>query len=346
MDGYLPGEQPDDDQTIKLNTNENPWPPSPAVSEVLASVSANDLRRYPPPAANIFRDNAAALHRVERDNIIATRGGDELIRLMITTFVDPGATIAMSDPTYSLYPVLAQVQDCPVCRIPLSDDWSLPEDFAERANAQHTSLTMLVNPHAPSGRMLDIDTVSRIASALDGLLLLDEAYVDFIDPAVDYPSVSLIEHHDNVVILRSLSKGYSLAGLRFGYGIGPASLISPMIKKTSDSYNLDFVSQRIATAALGDQEHSRESWDRVRQERARLGDRLVEMGFKIPDSQANFVLATVPAEQDAESLYLSLKAEGILVRFFNQARLTNKIRITIGTPEENDQLLAALSRMI
>jgi histidinol-phosphate aminotransferase len=346
MQGYASGEQPDDDRTVKLNTNESPYPPAPAVQDVLNRFDPASLRRYPPPTANAFRDIAAKLHDVQRDNLIATRGGDELLRLLITTFVDQGEYIAMSSPTYSLYPVLAQIQDCPILQIPLEDDWGLAADFCQQVNAKNTKLTLIVNPHAPSGHLLNRDQIAHLAANLDSVLLIDEAYIDFVDPDLNHDCLSLIQKFDNLVFLRTLSKGYGLAGLRFGYGIGTASLIQPMLEKTRDSYNLDLLSQTIACAALQAQNYAQNTWQQVRAERQRMDIALHEMGLTPAASQANFLLAQIPAssEIDAASLYLALKGDGILVRYFDQPRLCDKLRLTIGTREENDQLLACLAK--
>lgn len=347
MQGYTSGEQPEDADTIKLNTNENPWPPSPAIDAVLQSMRGEALRRYPPPTANAFRDIAARYHGVARDNIIATRGGDELLRLVITTFVDPGQPIAMTDPTYSLYPVLAQIHDCPVFKIPLLEDWSLDAAFTGKVAAAGARLTLLVNPHAPSGRLLDVAQLRDIARGIGGLLLIDEAYVDFIDPGIEHDTVDLLDDFDNVIILRTLSKGFSLAGLRFGYGIGPAELIRPMLEKTRDSYNLDLLSQRIAEAAIVDVAHARETWQKVREERLRLAQSLRRLGLDVAPSQSNFLLARTGGDQPgAESLYRALKERGILVRYFSEPRLADKLRISVGRPDENDRLIAALEALV
>ncbi len=346
MAGYTSGEQPLDTHTIKLNTNENPYPASPKVQEVLDRFTVDQLRRYPQPDSNGFRDAAADLHDVERDNIIATRGGDELLRLVITTFVDPHQIIAMSDPTYSLYPVLSKVQDARTLKIPLAEDWSLPDDFAEKANAAGARLTFVVNPHAPSGYLLHENTIRAVAEELDGLLLLDEAYIDFVDPDQTYDAVPLINEYDNLIILRSMSKGYSLAGLRFGYGIGAKSLIEPMRTKTRDSYNLDAISQQLAEAAIRDQPYAAETWRKVRTERSRVQAALAKLGMKSPESSGNFLLASVPASlPDAKSIYEILKDQGILVRYFAADRLGDKLRISIGTAEENDRLVTALTKL-
>lgn len=346
MSGYASGEQPEDESTLKLNTNENPYPPSPQVSRVLATFKAESLRRYPPATAARFRGLAAELHHVSPDNVIATRGGDELLRLVITTFVDPGECIGVTQPTYSLYPVLAQIQNCPIVEVPLLDNWALPENFAEQMNQSNVKLTLLVNPHAPTGILLNYDRISRLASELDSILLLDEAYIDFVDGP--YPTTELINEHDNLIILRTLSKGYSLAGLRFGYGIAAAPLIDPMMSKTRDSYNLDHISQLIAEAAILDQAHAKKSWLQVIDERRRLQKAMLSLGLPSPPSQANFLLVTVPAScgVSAVDIYQKLKEKHILVRHFADPRLDDKLRISIGTIEENDQLLSTLEQIL
>ncbi|MEX2335213.1 MAG: aminotransferase class I/II-fold pyridoxal phosphate-dependent enzyme, partial [Pseudohongiella sp.] len=213
MAGYTWGEQPAQKQVIKLNTNENPYPATASVAEVLKNLRVDELRRYPQPFANGFRDVAAAAHGVSRDNIMATNGGDELLRLAITTFVDAGQTLGMAEPSYSLYPVLAAVQGCKVSRVNLEKDWSLPRDFAAQLNAADTRLTFVVNPHAPTGQLLPVSRLREIAAEFKGVLVIDEAYVDFIDPLCNYNAVPLVHEFDNVMFLRTMSKGYSLAGL-------------------------------------------------------------------------------------------------------------------------------------
>ncbi len=353
MEGYTWGEQPTHKQVIKLNTNENPYPATDAVATVLRNLKVEDLRRYPQPFANGFRDAAAKLHGVNRDNIMATNGGDELLRLAITTFVDAGQILGMAEPSYSLYPVLAAVQGCQVARIPLKDDWTLPQDFAARLNAEGAKLAFVVNPHAPSGKLVPVKQLRQLAAEFKGVLVIDEAYVDFVDPALEYNAVPLIKEFDNVMLLRTLSKGYSLAGLRFAYGIASASLLEPMLYKTRDSYNTDFLSQQLAQAAMESRDEAAQSWALVRNERVRLTLALEQLGFSVMPSQSNFVLATVPAQHSATDndslarrLYQQLKDDAILVRYFDQSRLRDKLRITVGTERENTQLLACLARYL
>ena len=343
MAGYSYGEQPADDTVVKLNTNENPYPPSPAVQSALADFEIETLRRYPPALANEFRAAAAKLHSVTIDNIIATRGGDELLRLLFTTFTDPGDIITVTEPTYSLYPVLAQIQGVKVLSVPLTEDWTLPEDFAATANNANAKMTFVVNPHAPSGALVSTETIRRLAVNLNSILLVDEAYVDFVDPEQKYGCLDLVRDHENVIFLRSLSKGYGLAGLRFGYGIGHASLIEPMLTKTRDSYNLDAISQHLAAAAILDQTYSKQTWALVRASRSVLKKALEQRGFSVLPSESNFLLATAPElGPSAEVLYNALKAQNILVRFFDAVGMNDKLRITVGTDAENTSLLSAL----
>ncbi|MEQ8813380.1 MAG: aminotransferase class I/II-fold pyridoxal phosphate-dependent enzyme [Thalassobaculum sp.] len=344
MAGYVPGEQPARTVVAKLNTNENPYPPCQAVMDALRSIDGHALRRYPSAMADGFRAEAARLHGVTPDHVIATNGGDELLRLAITTFLEPGGPLGIAEPGYSLYPVLAAVNDSPLARVPLADDWSLPAGIAERWNAAGARLAMLVNPHAPSGRLTPVAEIAAVARAFDGVLLLDEAYVDFIDPARGYDSTPLVRELPNVLLLRTMSKGYSLAGLRFAYGIGAPALVAPMLTKSKDSYNVDAVAQALATASLRHRDEAARTWDAVRAERARVRSVLVQRGYEVPESETNFLLATVPGG-DARAIYRALADAGIYVRWFDQDRLRDKLRISIGTPEENDALLTALDAM-
>lgn len=348
MDGYTWGEQPDDSDTIKLNTNENPYPPSPAVANALATVDIEALRTYPPPTANALRDKLAELHRVQRDNLVMTHGGDEGLRLAFTTFVEPGAAFGMAEPSYSLYPVLANIHDAPICRVALDQDWQLPRDFAARLNEAGANLACIVNPHAPSGTLLDAEKVGQIANEFRGVLLVDEAYVDFVDPALQHELVRLIHVFDNLLILRTFSKGYSLAGLRLGYLLGAESLIAPLLNKTRDSYNVDLISQLLGMAAVSDRAYAETTWAAVRQDRRTLRDALVARSFKVWPSHANFLLAEVPltATRSASELYEGLKQRAILVRYFATTELEDKLRITVGTAEQNAALVRALDEIL
>jgi histidinol-phosphate aminotransferase len=242
--------------------------------------------------------------------------------------------------------VLAQIQDAKVLSVPLKANWALPEDFAATANSAGAKMTFVVNPHAPSGTLITTETIRRLATELNSILLVDEAYVDFVDPGRDYGCIDLVRSHENVIFLRSLSKGYGLAGLRFGYGIGHTTLVEPMLTKTRDSYNLDAISQQLATAAILDQRYAKQTWARVRASRRDLHDALEQRGFGVLPSESNFLLASAPdTGLSAEALYLGLKEQNVLVRFFNVVGMNDKLRITIGTDVENAALLLALDRL-
>jgi histidinol-phosphate aminotransferase len=289
---------------------------------------------------------AAALHGVDPEQVVAVNGGDELLRMVITTFVEPGAPIGVLEPSYSLYPVLAQVNDSPVVRVDAQADWSQPEDLGARMNDAGVKLLLVVNPHAPSGQLTRAAEIARLAREFKGVLLVDEAYVDFVDPELGHDAVALIADHANLLVLRTLSKGYSLAGLRFGYGLGAAELIAPMLWKTRDSYNVDAIAQRLATVALEHRAEASATWRNVRAERTRVSSALAALGFGVAPSQSNFVLATAPAGASAAQLQQGLEQRGVLVRYFAEPRLQDKLRITIGTPAENARLLQGLGELL
>jgi len=346
MRGYSSGEQPDRADVIKLNTNENPYPPGPAVAKALADLRVESLRRYPPPTALSLRKSLADLHKVKVDNLIVTNGGDELLRLFLATFVSPDETIATAAPSYSLYEVLAAAHGCHMRDYPLNADWSLPADLAARLNADRIKLCFIVNPHAPSGTLVPVAQLDSLAREFRGLLVIDEAYIDFVDPALGHDALPLINKYDNVMILRTFSKGYSLAGLRMAYGIGPQALIDPMQYKTKDSYNTDFIAQTLAQAAISDQHYAADTWRKVREQRTVLRSALAALQLSTPPSQSNFLLATVPPQWKAQALYEGLKAAGVLVRYFKLPGLDDKLRITVGTAEENQRLLRELTRLM
>lgn len=348
MSGYTWGEQPEDADTIKLNTNENPYPPSPRVQQALSAMSATVLRTYPRPTADPLRDRLARLHGVSREHIIVTHGGDEALRLAMTTFVDPGATFAMAEPSYSLYQVLADVQDARTFALPLDDEWRLPADAAQRLNTAGARLTCIVNPHAPSGVLMPAEQVARLARSVDGVLLVDEAYVDFVSPELAYDLTSLTRELPNLLLLRTFSKGYSLAGLRLGYLIGHPGLIAPLLTKTRDSYNVDAISQALGEAAVDDRGYAEQGWRQVRADRQALRDGLRQLGLTSAPSQSNFLLVRVPpaAHRNARDLYAHLKSRRILVRYFDTPRLSDCMRISIGTAEQNQTLIAAIAEAL
>jgi histidinol-phosphate aminotransferase len=334
MAGYTAGEQPaPGERVVKLNTNENPYPPSERVMQAIREIEPELLRRYPNTSAESFRNAAAKLHGVSPDMILTGNGSDDVLAVATSTFLGPGDTLAYPEPTYSLYPVLAELDEVKVATVQWEKDYGLPIEalLATRARAIY-----LANPNAPTGTFVSPQRIDELARRFDGLLLVDEAYVDFADDNC----LPLVKQHGNVVISRTLSKAYALAGLRFGYAIAQAEVIEQM-NKARDSYPCDAVSIVAATAAVLDQEYARKTWDHVRSERQRLSSELTQMGWRVLPSQANFVLACCP-EGDGKRVYQGLKRQGILVRYFDKPELADKIRITIGTSQENNALLGGL----
>jgi histidinol-phosphate aminotransferase len=337
MTGYVPGEQPaPGERVIKLNTNENPYPPSPRVMEAIRAFDPEGLRRYPNATADAFRDQAAKLHGVGRDQIVAGNGSDEILAMLVRAFVGPGQAIAWPDPTYSLYPVLADIQDARGVALPWAPEWQLPVDALLASGAQ---AIFFANPNAPSGTVVPPDTVRALARRFGGLVLVDEAYVEFATG----DCVTLVRELPNVVVSRTLSKGYSLCGLRLGYAIAAPDIVDRLMK-VKDSYNCHAIAITAGRAALEDQTHAAAGWQAVKRERDRLTGELTRRGWQVIPSQANFLLASVPGG-DAGALYRQLKQQGILVRYFDRPGLDDKLRITVGRPDENDALLAALPAM-
>ena len=337
MAGYTPGEQPSiGERVVKLNTNENPFPPSEKVMQAIAQIEPEMLRRYPNPTADTFRVAAAKILGVDKDMIIAGNGSDELLSIALRTFLGSDDLLAFPEPTYSLYPVLADLGAIRHQTVPWEKDYSLP---SEALLATNPKAIFLCNPNAPTGTFIPPSKIRELARKLSGILLIDEAYVDFADDNC----LSLVKDNPNVLICRTLSKAYSLAGLRFGYGIAQAQVIAEMMK-VKDSYNCDAISVCAATAAINDQESAKQTWDYVRKERARLSKELNSMGWKVIPSQANFILVHVP-EGNGKAAYTGLKEQGILVRYFDKPGLTDKIRITVGTADENNALLAGIKSL-
>ena len=336
MAGYVPGFQPKELDIIKLNTNENPYPPSPHVLNVLRNLDLERLRRYPDPAGTEFRQAAGRVNDIPADHIMCTNGGDELLSIAVRSFCDKTRPLAYPTPTYSLYPVLAQLDEVPVIEIPFGQDYSLPKELFNTPAA----LTIVCNPNAPSSSLINVGDLASLAASLKSVLLIDEAYVDF-SPCT---CIDLVRQFDNVIILRSMSKGYSLAGLRFGYAIAQPSLIEGMWK-VKDSYNTDAIAIAAASAAISDQDYVKANVEKVIAQRKVLTEALIALGFKVPPSNANFVLAEFNGPT-AQHIYDQLVAKHIFVRYFKLPGLENKLRITVGTPDQNARFLSALKEIL
>ena len=336
MQGYTPGEQPRDRRYIKLNTNENPYPPSPNVASLLKNLDSEILRLYPDPVFCELRRKIASLFGLAENEILVGNGSDDILTMAIRSFTGPGRKIVSFTPSYSLYPVLAKIQGAQCEEIPLDaqNGFSLPVNFAEKVC--DAALLFVCRPNAPTGNCFPLEAMDRICEACRGIVLIDEAYADFADDnCIGFP-----KRHRNAVVMRTLSKSYSLAGLRLGYAIASSEIISGMMK-VKDSYNVSTLAQKIAIAALDDRKSFEETVSKIRKTRGELIKSLRGKGFNVFDSQSNFVFAS-PPDGDAAGLYRRLKSEGVLVRHFPGATTGAYIRITVGTDTETASLLNLL----
>ncbi|MFZ2146627.1 MAG: histidinol-phosphate transaminase, partial [Sedimentisphaerales bacterium] len=268
--------------------------------------------------------------------IMCCNGGDELLTIAFRAFCDGNRPVAYPVPTYSLYPVLAKLQDCKAIEVPFDDEFNLPVKLTKTKAA----LTIICNPNAPNGSFISIDEMASLADELSGVLLIDEAYVDFAEANC----TGLVKDFDNVIILRSMSKGYSLAGIRFGYAIAQPDLIAGLTK-VKDSYNVDAVAIEVATAAIKDQKYFRQTTEKVKKDRDILVAQLRDLKFNVPESCANFVLAE-KKNCEAGEIYDKLVQRRIYVRYFNLPGLNNRLRISVGTSEQNDKLISALKEIL
>ncbi len=328
MAGYVPGEQPREDGIIKLNTNENPYPPSPRVIEAIQnSLSADRLRKYPEALGHTFRQTASRVLKIDPDSIIIGNGSDDLLTMLTRTFVPEGGLIASPTPSYILYRSLAEIQGARFVAVPFTQDWQLPDPWP----VMDAHLTFLPNPNSPSGTVVSHEAIRRLAERCKGPLVLDEAYVDFAD------SNGLSLASKSIIITRSFSKSYSLAGIRFGFGVADPALVCELVK-VKDSYNCDVLSLAAASAAIEDQVHLQKMRGMIWQTRERLASKLAELGFEVTPSQANFVWCR-RFDQPVKPIYEQLKARKILVRWMNYAGYSDGLRISVGTDEEIDKLL-------
>jgi histidinol-phosphate aminotransferase len=336
MTGYVPGEQPRDGGFIKLNTNENPYPPSPKVKAALAEAVGDRLRLYPDPMATELRKTAAELHGVDPEMVLAGNGSDDLLTILTRAFVGPGDLAAFPNPSYLLYSTLVSLQDGRGLSVPYSPNWKLDlKAFCGPA----VKLVYLASPDSPSGTALNRSEIAELAKMLNCPLVVDEAYADFADPR--YHSMALLADHPNLIVTRSFSKGYSLAGLRLGYLVSSADLITHLIK-VKDSYNCDMLSQVAGVAALRDQDYLALTRSKILATRRRLSAAMRSLGYTVPDSQANFIWAT--GGPPARATFERLKDHKVLVRFMSYAGYPEGLRVSVGTDSEIDRLLELLAQ--
>lgn len=338
MQAYEPGEQPlPGTEVIKLNTNENPYPPSPKAIEAMKTLDGEMLRRYPDPLSTQAREAAAHVYDVPVDYIMAANGSDEILAYIARACVEPGRKMAYPVPTYLLYPVLGRMQDCDCVEVPYNDDFSIPVGKLIEADG---AVTIICSPNNPDGNTASLKDLEALAGSISGLLVVDEAYCDFAAGN----AMELVKKFSNVMVLRTLSKGYSLAGLRLGFGIAHPDILKGIFK-VKDSYNVSAMAIRIGAAALLDQDYRKETVARVVRGRAKLAEDLASLGFRVWPSQSNFLFVRPPGG-NAEYVFRSLRERGILVRHFSKPGISDKMRIAVGTPDEMDKLIATLKDIL
>tara|TARA_Y100001978_G_scaffold83446_1_gene74878 strand:+ start:8480 stop:9601 length:1122 start_codon:yes stop_codon:yes gene_type:complete len=336
MESYIPGEQPQTDSYIKLNTNENPYPPSPAILDQLRQSCTDDLRLYPDPSAGKLRSKLSNVFGPSPEHFIVGNGSDELLTIIIRSFAGEKDKIAYAYPTYGYYKPLIDVQGARAVVVDYPDDFSLPPQLSET----DARITFIVNPNAPSGTLVSNSELAQVAEKVRGILVIDEAYVDFSDGG----SIQLIRDFDNVIVVRTMSKSFSLAGMRIGFACASPDLVTGMWK-VKEHYNLNRLSLVAAEAALDDIASMRTHAEQICQTRTRLTEDLRTLGFFVWDSAANFVLARSP-HTPAEDIYNMLRERKILVRYFNQPRLDDCLRISIGTDAEIDAFTKTLREIL
>lgn len=336
IEGYVPGEQPQDGGYTKLNTNENPYPPSPRVLSALRKAADRSLRLYPEPLSDSLRSLAAATYGVRAENILAGNGSDELLSILVRCFVGQGDRVVYPEPTYTLYDTLIAIQDGKKARLDYPSDFALPEALY----LQEAALTFICNPNSPSGTLASLQEIERLARSVSGILVVDEAYIDFAE-GDGVSALPLIQSFSNLIVLRSFSKSFSLAGMRIGLAFAAEEIIADMIK-VKDSYNLNRLGLVAAAAALQDLPWMARNVRRIQSSRKELSRGLKKMGFQVYPSQANFVMARKEG-RNARALYEELKRRKILVRYFEAAGLEDSLRITVGTTQEVRMLLREMA---
>lgn len=338
MAGYKPGEQPRAGKVIKLNTNENPYPCSPKVTAAIQQTLEAGLQRYPDPLCTSFRHAAADVLGVDPNWILCGNGSDDLLTILTRAFVPQGGLLRLPYPSYILYKTLAQIQGADTEEMPFDADWQPTAAFA--APSPGLGLVYLPNPNSPTGTVAKPEKLLEVAEKLPCPLVIDEAYADFADDNC----VSLVKESEKIIITRTLSKSYALAGLRFGFLIAQPQVVE-QLAKVKDSYNCDSLSIAGATAAISDQLWLAQNRERVLLSRNRLTSGLISLGFEVIPSQANFVWCT-HASHDHAKLYEGLKEQGILVRYMNYPDWSDGLRISVGTDEQIEALLAMLTGLM
>lgn len=333
---YVAGEQPKEKNIIKLNTNENPYPPSPGVLMALKGIHERQLRLYPDPNCDVLRSAIAARHGVTPDMVFVGNGSDDVLSIAFQSFFDGG--LLFPDVTYSFYPVWASLYDISYARIPLRDDFTI--DVSGYSGGQ---CAVIANPNAPTSIALSLSEIKKMASGLSGAFIVDEAYAEFgADSAVP-----LISSHPNIVVVRTLSKSHALAGLRLGYAIGAPGMIEAMnrIKDSVNSYPVDAIAQRLALAAVTDDAYTKSVVEQIAATRERIAAALLDMGFTVLPSRSNFIFAG-RGPLPARDIMPKLREQGVIVRYFPGGRTDDFLRITVGTDQQMDEFLKKLNKIL
>lgn len=337
---YVPGEQPTGQNLIKINQNENPYPPSAKVLEVIRKVEAGKLRLYPDPLCLELRKVIAQQHGLSIDQVFVGNGSDEVLAFSFMAFFNPGNPILFPDVSYTFYPVYANLFQLEYRKVPLNEDFSLPVEAFLCGNGG----IVIANPNAPTGCYLPICGIRRILDGNpDKIVLIDEAYIDFGGES----AIGLIPEYPNLLIVHTLSKSHSLAGMRVGFALGQKELMLGLerIKNSFNSYTLDYIAQVAAHAAIQDREYFEWSRNKVINTRNSVSQRLLQMGFIVVPSQANFLLIS-HADLSAQLLFNGLRERRVLVRYFELPRIDNYLRVSIGTDKDMDIFLQILSEII
>jgi histidinol-phosphate aminotransferase len=336
---YVPGQQPPDQEGwVKLNTNESPWPPSERVLAAVREAVDQRLRLYPSPTGQAAREAIARHHGLEPEQVIVTNGGDEVIELCFRAFAGAGDRVAFAPPTYPLFEPLCAIHEAVPARNPLGADWELPASFV----ADPAPLKFLVNPNSPTGTWLGRESVAAVVEGSPGVVALDEAYVDF---APEDRQDLLSGGAQNLLLLRTFSKSYALAGMRIGYALGHPALVAAL-DLVKDSYNLDRLALVAAATAVDDETYHERLVSYVVAERAWLSDQLRRAGFEVVPSATNFVFARPPAGHPAAELHAALRERRILVRHYDREPIAGWFRVSVGSREQHQALFGALQEVM
>lgn len=337
---YVPGEQPKDGEYIKLNTNENPYSPSIKVINAIKGADLHRLRLYPDPESSNLRATYAGIIGLDPDNIFVGNGSDEVLATAFQAFYMGKNNVIMPNITYSFYPVYCNLYSITAKEIPLKEDYTIDiNDYMSENNG-----IVIANPNAPTSIALSKDEIETIVKGSpNSVVLIDEAYVDFGGESV----VSLVNKYDNLLVVKTLSKSYSLAGIRVGFAIGNKNLIDGMnrVKNSFNSYPIDMLAQIVATEAIQDTKYLNETRNMIIATREKITKKLRELEFTVLDSKTNF-LFIIHKEKKAEDIFKFLRENKILVRYFKKPRLDNGLRVTIGTDEEMNKFIEVITKLV